>query len=574
MPNPINYNVSPQTLALKKGNFWIGTGDVEKGIGYWNGYTPPSNGFTIYLNKASNGPSIYVVNTEAQLTGLTSTIAGQTLTTSGACLNWFATQTDKMILNKNYGGVVTNGLVLNLDAGFTPSYPTTGTTIYDLSTSGNNGSLVNGPIYDSLNEGSIDLDGSDDYINIPFTGSTTQNYTFTIIMKCDNMSTGGNEPRQTLFGLSQNGNPAYQQFDLEIWGNSGIGFRGNGNAGEGSNFFSYGWGTGPSPYGYANSINSYTVTLNSSGHKTYVNGVLTTTVSQNSTANFNSITLGVRGGGGNYWNGKFYYFSVYNRILTDSEILQNYLSIVTPKLIFGTNLKIWYDMSLQPSEASVDDVNTIDSSNNLVTLSRIYDLSGNGKHLTQTTKVKQPTFIPNAQNGRPANYNTGGNWYDADATVMYSSGGLTTGARSFFIVLKGSPTSTFSWDRGGAVAGSLQIGYAGINGWNDLTQDIGVIGIGGGNSTTTYIMSYLFDTTQTLMYRNGNLNRVQNSNTFTLNGGSFGCWTTAPSAGNQEGYWYEMVFLNKIPTIEEYNSLVSYLGNKWGVSFGTLTNYN
>jgi hypothetical protein len=232
-------------------------------------------------------------------------------------------------------------------------------------------------------------------------------------------------------------------------------------------------------------------------------------------------------------------------------------------------------MSLQPSEASVDNVNTIDSSNNLLTLSRVYDLSGNGKHLLQTTKVNQPTFIPNAQNGRPSNYNTGGNWYDADATVMYSPyPGLTTGARSFFIVLKGTPWSAFSWDRGGGTPGSLQLGYNGIIGWNDLGQDIGGISIGGGNATTTYIMSYLFDTTQTLMYRNGSSNRAQTSNTFTLNGGSFGCWTTAPSAGNQEGYWYEMIFLNKIPTISEYNSLVTYLGNKWGVSYGTLTNYN
>jgi hypothetical protein len=28
MPNSIKYSVSAQTLALKKGNFWIGTGDV------------------------------------------------------------------------------------------------------------------------------------------------------------------------------------------------------------------------------------------------------------------------------------------------------------------------------------------------------------------------------------------------------------------------------------------------------------------------------------------------------------------------------------------------------------------
>jgi hypothetical protein len=30
MPNAIKYNVSSETLALKKGNFYIGTGDVGK----------------------------------------------------------------------------------------------------------------------------------------------------------------------------------------------------------------------------------------------------------------------------------------------------------------------------------------------------------------------------------------------------------------------------------------------------------------------------------------------------------------------------------------------------------------
>ena len=43
MPNAIKYSASAQTLALKKGNFWIGTGDVGKGptstTDYWNGIT-------------------------------------------------------------------------------------------------------------------------------------------------------------------------------------------------------------------------------------------------------------------------------------------------------------------------------------------------------------------------------------------------------------------------------------------------------------------------------------------------------------------------------------------------------
>ena len=57
MPNAIKYNVSAETLALKKGNFYIGTGDVSKGptssTGFYNGINPPSGGYTIYLNKAS-----------------------------------------------------------------------------------------------------------------------------------------------------------------------------------------------------------------------------------------------------------------------------------------------------------------------------------------------------------------------------------------------------------------------------------------------------------------------------------------------------------------------------------------
>ena len=61
--------------------------------------------------------------------------------------------------------IVTDGLVLALDAGNTKSYPGSGTTWTDLSGNGNNGTLTNGPTYDSSNGGSIVFDGSDDYSN-------------------------------------------------------------------------------------------------------------------------------------------------------------------------------------------------------------------------------------------------------------------------------------------------------------------------------------------------------------------------------------------------------------------------
>ena len=56
--------------------------------------------------------------------------------------------------------IVTDGLVFCVDAGDKMSYPGAGTTWTDLSKNRNNGTLVNGPTFDSANGGSISLDGS------------------------------------------------------------------------------------------------------------------------------------------------------------------------------------------------------------------------------------------------------------------------------------------------------------------------------------------------------------------------------------------------------------------------------
>jgi len=61
--------------------------------------------------------------------------------------------------------IVTDGLVLALDAGNTKSYPGSGTAWNDLSGNSNNGTLTNGPTFDSGNGGSIVFDGTDDEID-------------------------------------------------------------------------------------------------------------------------------------------------------------------------------------------------------------------------------------------------------------------------------------------------------------------------------------------------------------------------------------------------------------------------
>lgn len=67
--------------------------------------------------------------------------------------------------------IVTDGLVLYLDAANTRSYPGTGTTWSDLSRGGNTGTLTNGPTFNSGNGGSIVFDGTNDYVNL---GSVSQ----------------------------------------------------------------------------------------------------------------------------------------------------------------------------------------------------------------------------------------------------------------------------------------------------------------------------------------------------------------------------------------------------------------
>lgn len=62
--------------------------------------------------------------------------------------------------------IIQNGLVLALDASDRNSYPTTGTSWFDLSGNGNTGTLTNGPTFNTGSLGNIVFDGVDDYTNL------------------------------------------------------------------------------------------------------------------------------------------------------------------------------------------------------------------------------------------------------------------------------------------------------------------------------------------------------------------------------------------------------------------------
>ena len=72
--------------------------------------------------------------------------------------------------------IVTNGLILSLDASDRNSYVSGSTVWNDVSGNGRNASLLNGPIFNSSNRGSIFFDGADDTMSIPYFNLTTQSF--------------------------------------------------------------------------------------------------------------------------------------------------------------------------------------------------------------------------------------------------------------------------------------------------------------------------------------------------------------------------------------------------------------
>jgi hypothetical protein len=318
MPNTFKYNVSAETLALKSGNFWIGTNDVGKGLtdvtGYWHGITPPRGGYTIYLNKETNGPSIIIVANDDELVTITNRIAGASYTTAAQCLSWFITQSDKMVLNRDYEAAATNSLIFNLDAGFTPSYPTSNTTWYDVSPQGNNGTFINGPTYSSTGGGSIVFDGVDDTISIPSNSllNTPDGFTSEIWVKFNNSSAAVVIHKDFVYTIRRANSTTLQWAD-------------------GTNWSYANWGsTSPSfTYDTSNTNRYYHIAVTKSGNvvTVYLDGTskVQKTFGNNGVGgNTNPLYIGSYASGNRFLNGNVSAARIYNRALTSTEILQNF----------------------------------------------------------------------------------------------------------------------------------------------------------------------------------------------------------------------------------------------------------
>jgi hypothetical protein len=210
--------------------------------------------------------------------------------------------------------VVTDGLVMYLDAGNTKSYPGAGTTWTDISRNGNNGILQNGPVFiPNQNNGVLSFDGADDFgtagsffayqaftINLWIKPGSSQTTYADII---DNNHTG------TQNWVCQQNENNLNQYEFAVLGGGGA-------------FSTTGLLTLTS-----NTWVNLTFTYDGDKVRGYNNGSLFGTgASLGTTINYVAPTfnIGRWNLGGRNWNGQYGIINAYNRTLSAVEILQNY----------------------------------------------------------------------------------------------------------------------------------------------------------------------------------------------------------------------------------------------------------
>lgn len=212
--------------------------------------------------------------------------------------------------------VVTDGLVLCLDAGNTKSYTGTGTTWKDLSGNGSDGSLINTPGYTSDNGGGITFNGTDERgtFTTPITSTSNQTYEVWTNAIASASASAGFAYILHINGISNAINTSYLTIGMQ----------------PGQQYFAkFNGVTVPTSLGTASNLNNVQIVLSWDGanQKAYFNGNLIYSLPLTGTPqNFSSITSfgDEKNSSFRPIQGNIYSIKIYNKALTPAEIKQNF----------------------------------------------------------------------------------------------------------------------------------------------------------------------------------------------------------------------------------------------------------
>jgi hypothetical protein len=228
-----------------------------------------------------------------------------------------------MGININTSSAVRSNLILCLDAGNPKSYNSGSSNWKDLSGNNYNASFVSNPPYNTNNGGSIIFDGSTQYATTNLTnGEYTQPFSFEIGFNT-------NLSNNLQFFLSSYNNTS--GIEIFIGGST---FEPNNSLAIGFNNSYYKWTT--ANIFNINTNNIFTITYDGSGYVSntnfYLNGIQITTFSRSDVTVIGSsiltplnYSIGARSGITIYrYSGSLFFIKGYNRVLTPSEVFQNY----------------------------------------------------------------------------------------------------------------------------------------------------------------------------------------------------------------------------------------------------------
>ena len=206
--------------------------------------------------------------------------------------------------------IVTDGLVLSLDAADRNSYPGSGTTVNDLSQNMYSGVLISGVTYNNENGGSFVFERTDDYIDFSDDDTSQSNTQLSVCswVKDTHPITSGNRIIAVKFG--------YYQFRCNTTTGNLTAFVDIGGSLEpriGASFTKNVW-------------NHAAFTWNTNGNfRLFINGnVVASSTTRTGTLTATSNTGTLISEPNNEWAGNIAVVQVYGRTLTDAEILQNY----------------------------------------------------------------------------------------------------------------------------------------------------------------------------------------------------------------------------------------------------------
>jgi hypothetical protein len=209
--------------------------------------------------------------------------------------------------------LIQDGLVLCLDAANTKSYPGSGTSWVDLSRNGNNGTLTNGPTYNSSNGGNIIFDGTDDQVLV--TGSvTTSTATFCAWIRRD-----GNQT--TYRGIIHSRGTGGNVSGINFSNSNQIGYHWNGAA----NTYTWNPPLVIPDLAWSMCVVSVSPTF-ATAYLCQASGISSATnVVNHGSTTLNNIRIANDSGlAGRFFKGNIAQSLIYNRALSASEILQNY----------------------------------------------------------------------------------------------------------------------------------------------------------------------------------------------------------------------------------------------------------